>query len=96
MNTAFLIFLRSGFGDPSYEVLDKVETDFIETEKDIYLIHRKKYFEIEMDQAFVMSQQTFWDCYVQEHIESVPKTLADCLKDTFQEKGLLCGVVCTK
>lgn len=79
MDTACLIFLRSGFGDPSYEVLDKVETDLIET-----------------DQAFVMSQQTFWECYVQEYIESVPKTLADWLKDTFQEKGLLCGVVYTK
>ena len=81
-NTEFLI-----------QIVDKIEPDFMETEKDIYFVEPEKFFEIQASHAFVMSQQTFWDCYIQIHTESTPKTIATYLKDTFKEKGFLCAVV---
>ena len=74
------------------EIVDTIEPDFMETEKDVYFVEPEKFFQIEADQAFVMSQQTFLECYLQEHFESVSKTIADWLKDTFREKRFLCAV----
>ena len=78
------------------QIVDNVGSSFIETEKGIYFVHPEKFFQLETDMAFVMSQKTFWDCYVESQIDKSSKPIVDWLQDTFEKEGFLCAVVSTK